>query len=327
MQWNIYIIIHYIMTKQWFKPHTVIHTHYPGCLFKIVEAEFLEVHEATCHCFLNKLLSSNFCSICESKCSDWQIAVQHFLTSDLQDTLRCKSFTLHRTFLRACEEKAFLGTALMGHNMTKIALQNWLCWSLLFFRTIEGIDYTYINIIGNFACASRSSSMYVCVCVRSALLWTSVNDPRSVVWSAVLGGWTKPLLLSYQSMTLGDWNPRWSSSYNFAEISTCFKRFQPFLTLFGCNISLWSLCRSCSQQEPCGCSASLDVLYFTVRKRGGFCACQLQWIKRIPSFQSRNSTPIADDKDVMQTFAVILEAGRPWFPLSSSCETSNSQQM
>ena len=30
MQWNIYIIIHYIMTKQWFKPHTVIHTHYPA---------------------------------------------------------------------------------------------------------------------------------------------------------------------------------------------------------------------------------------------------------------------------------------------------------
>ena len=26
----IYIIIHYIMTKQWFKPHTVIHTHYPA---------------------------------------------------------------------------------------------------------------------------------------------------------------------------------------------------------------------------------------------------------------------------------------------------------
>ena len=101
----------------------------------------------------------------------------------------------------------------VGHSCSSELLRELIIWILL------AISLVLLDLL-------------VCVCVCSALLWTSVNDPRSVVWSAVLGGWTKPLLLSYQSMTLGDWNPRWSSSYNFAEISTCFKRFQPFLALF-----------------------------------------------------------------------------------------------
>ena len=183
-----------------------------------------------------------------------------------------------------------------------------------------------INIIGT-VISLVLLDLLVCVCVRAVNICER-SEKRRVVSSF---GWMNEAFAFVVPINdLG----RLEESKVIIQLQFCrdFNMFQEISTVpctfFGCNISLWSLCRSCSQRERCGCSASLDGILLCIKEEGFVRSNQLQWIKRIPSFQPTNSTPIADDKDVMQTFAVILEAGRPWFPLSSSCETSNcSQQM
>ena len=97
-------------------------------------------------------------------------------------------------------------------------------------------------------------------------------DSRNFVWSAVLGGWTKPFVLSNQSMTSAtEWQVKCVESKESKEVSR--KR----------------CCKSSSKR------------------------CSKSW--------TRNSTPIADDKDVMRTFAVVFEAGWPrciWFEFQGS---------